>query len=64
MAPLNGKCLYRAATIVAGLVAAVVAVSYLLNSDRGMPVVSMAALAIAATVWLIGWVGRHLLLGR
>jgi ABC-type Mn2+/Zn2+ transport system permease subunit len=55
---------YRTATILAGLVAALAVISYFLNAPRGMPIVSIAALTLAAVIWISGWAGRHLIAGR
>jgi hypothetical protein len=55
---------YRSATVLAGFIAASAVLSYFLNAPRGMPIVSVAALSIAGTVWLIGWAGRHLFIRR
>jgi NaMN:DMB phosphoribosyltransferase len=64
MAEQSGVFFCRCATILAGFVAMVAVISYFFNAPRGLPVVSVAALGIAGTVWLVGWAGRHLFLGR
>ena len=60
----GGKFFYLVATSLAGFVVALAALSYFLDAPKGMPVISAAALALAAIIWLIGWAGRHVLAGR
>ncbi len=60
----GGVFFYRTATILAGFVAALAVISYFLNAPRGLPIVSVVALALAAVIWLSGWAGRRLLAGR
>jgi len=60
----SGDFLYRIATTLAGFVAALAVISYFLNAPRGMPIVSIAALGVAVTIWLVGWAGRHMIAGR
>jgi uncharacterized membrane protein YccC len=55
---------YRVTTLLAGFVATVAVISYFLNAPRGMPIISVAALGIAAMIWLIGWAGRQFTVGR
>lgn len=60
----NGAYCYWVATGLAGLVAMAAVISYFLNAPRGMPVISTVALLIAATIWLCGWAGKHMIAGR
>jgi hypothetical protein len=60
----SGTFFCRCTTVFAGFVAMLAVISYFLNAPRGMPIVSVAALGVAGTVWLIGWAGRHLFTGR
>ena len=55
---------YRIATMLAGFVATAAVVSYFFNAPRGMPVVSVAALGVAVTIWLVGWACRNIIAGR
>jgi hypothetical protein len=55
-----GQFLYRAATIIAGLVAVFAIVNYLDNISEGEPMVPVAALGLAAIIWLIGLCCRYL----
>lgn len=64
MTPRNGEYLYWIATGLAAAIAMTAGLSYVLNVGRGMPILSAAALLLAAAVWLIGWAGRHTLTGR
>jgi uncharacterized membrane protein YccC len=64
MAEESGVFFYRIATTLAIFVAALAVISYLLNAPRGMPIVSIAALTLAAVIWAGGWAGRHLIAGR
>ncbi len=64
MGAQSGALFYRITTILAGLVATLAVVSYLFKAPRGMPIVSIAALALAAGIWLSGWAGRHLIADR
>ncbi|HTZ01765.1 MAG TPA: hypothetical protein VMC05_05465 [Xanthobacteraceae bacterium] len=63
MADCDTAFFYRCTTIVAGFVAVLAVISYFLNAPRGLPIVSTAALAIAAAIWLGGWACRRLLAG-
>ena len=53
-----GKSLYWGATILAGLIVAVISVSYFSNASAGFPVIPIAALVLAGVIWLIGWTLR------
>lgn len=64
MAEQSGIFFCRCATVLAGLVATAAVVSYFLNAARGLPIVSVAALSLAGTVWLVGWIGRRLMVER
>lgn len=64
MVARSGIFFCRCATALAGIVATAAVVSYFLNAPRGLPIVSVVALGIAGSAWLIGWAGRHLFLGR
>jgi hypothetical protein len=55
------QLLYRAATVIAGLVAVLAIVNFLDNISEGEPMVPVAALGLAAIIWLIGLCVRHLL---
>ncbi|MFZ3357665.1 MAG: hypothetical protein WCA56_20440 [Xanthobacteraceae bacterium] len=59
-----GTYCYWIATSIAGVIAALAVLSYFLNVGRGMPVISAIALLLAGLAWLIGWAGRHILVGR
>jgi hypothetical protein len=54
-------CVYWSATILAGLIAALVVATYFYNAKRGEPIISIAPLVLAGSIWLIGWAGRHAL---
>ena len=60
----SGVFFCRCATGLAGFVATAAVVSYFLNAPRGLPIVSVATLGIAGTVWLVGWVGRQFIVRR
>jgi hypothetical protein len=49
-----GQILYRAATIIAALVALFAVFNFLDNLSNGEPVVPLPALALAVIIWLIG----------
>jgi len=49
----------RGATALAGFAATLAVLSCFINAPRGMPIISGAALAIAAAIWAIGWAGRQ-----
>ena len=59
-----GEILYWMATILAGLIVAVVIAGYFSNAAAGEPVIPIAALLLAGAIWLIGWVCRNLIAGR
>ncbi len=60
----SGRLFYLVATSLAGFVVALAALSYFLDAPQGVPIVSIAALALAAVIWLSGWAGRHLIARR
>ena len=49
-----GQSLYRAASILAAVVALFAAFNFLDNFSNGEPMVPMPALALAVVIWLIG----------
>ena len=49
-----GQILYRAATILAALVALFAAFNFFDNLSNGEPMVPLPALALAVIIWLIG----------
>ena len=59
-----GKMLCRTATIIAGLIVVSAIVSFVFNADKGVPIISLAALLLAAAIWLVGLVCRHVLTAR
>ncbi len=64
MGEQSGNFLYCIACTLAGFVAALAVISYFFNTPRGLPIVSVAALALAAAIWLSGWAGRNMIAGR
>lgn len=59
MAEPWGEILYRAAAFIAGLVALMAALNSLYNFSEGEPNVPVAALELAAIIWLIGFFCRY-----
>jgi hypothetical protein len=59
-----GKISYWAGSIIAGLLVAAVVVSYILNADRGVPILRVAPLVLAGVIWLAGWACCYLLTER
>ncbi len=55
MAPFSGKYFYTMAAIVAGIIVAVVVVSYASDSAKDWPVVPVIPLLIAGAILLVGW---------
>ena len=64
MAARWGGLLYRAATIIAGLIAVLAAAEFLYNLGRGGLIIPIRPLLVAGAIWLIGRVCRYLLAGR
>ncbi len=56
--------LYWTGTAIAGFTVTVVLTSYAFNVGKGFPVISAAALVLAGTIWLAGWVCSHVYAGR
>jgi hypothetical protein len=58
MKPFRGNFFFKTASIIAGLIVAVVIVGY--ASDRGSnwPVIPIVAVVIAGAVLLVGWTFR------
>ena len=48
------EILYRAAAIVAGLVALLALLNFIYNVSEGEPMIPVAALGLAAIIWPIG----------
>ena len=61
MAEPWGEILYRAAVILAGLVALLAVLNFLYNFSEGEPIVPIAAVGLAATIWLTGLCCRYLI---
>jgi hypothetical protein len=62
------KVVYWLATIVAGLIVAVVLVAYFSRTTggetAGEPIIPIAALLLAGVIWLIGWAVSRAIAGR
>jgi hypothetical protein len=56
-----GQTLYRAATILAALVALLAMMNFIDNFSESEPIVPLPALALAAALWLIGLGCRYAL---
>ena len=56
----EGEILYRVAAVVAGLVVLLTILNYLDNVIEGVPIVPVAALGLAAIIWLAGHCCRYL----
>jgi hypothetical protein len=52
------------ATVIAGLIVAVVLVGYVSNSAEGEPFIPVVALLAAGVIWVVGWTFRILLRDR
>ena len=46
------------ATVIAGLIVAVVLVGYVSNSAEGEPFIPLVALLVAGVIWGVGWTCR------
>ena len=57
-----GKFVYWAATIFAGLILVLAAVSYFANAN--MPIIRLPVLLLAVAIWLVGWACRYLFADR
>ena len=55
-----GQILYRAATILAVLIALFAAFNFLDNLSNGEPMVPLPALGLAVIIWLIGLCCRYM----
>jgi hypothetical protein len=58
MAEPRAEIFYRAASIIAGLIALLAIANTIYNISEGEPVIPVVALALAGLVWLIGWLCR------
>ncbi len=57
---LWGMILYRAGTIVSGLIVVLATLNFAHNVDDGRPLIPVAAVGFAALIWLIGACCRYL----
>jgi 4-hydroxybenzoate polyprenyltransferase len=57
-----GKFVYWAATILAGLILVLAAVSYFANAN--MPIIRLPVLLLAVAIWLVGWACRYVFADR
>ena len=55
-----GKFIYWAATIIAVLIVAVVAIGYVSNTEEGEPIFPVIPLLVAGVIWLVGWGCRNM----
>jgi hypothetical protein len=60
----SGDLLYWGASTLAGLILALAAANYLYNVSQGLPLIPIAALAVAGVVWLTGRSCRDILNDR
>ena len=60
MKPFWGNFFFKASSIVAGLIVAVVVVGYASDSVKDWPVIPVVPLIIAGAILLVGWTFRHM----
>ena len=53
-----GEIFYWTATVIAGLIVALVVVGYVSNSAEGEPFIPLVALLVAGVIWGVGWTCR------
>jgi hypothetical protein len=64
MKPSWGNFFFKTASIIAGLIVAVVVVGYASNSVKDWPVMPIVPLIIAGAILLVGWTCRDVFAER
>jgi hypothetical protein len=60
MKPIRENLFFKTASIIAGLIVAVVIVGYASDSAKDWPVIPVVPLIIAGAIFLVGWTCREL----